>query len=81
MALREALKAPLGVTRSKPGCESLEVAVNQDQPDNILIIMRWQTRRQYEEYRQWRDAEGDAGRLAEATVSGLSTRFFDVGNT
>ena len=74
----EALRVALPDTRNKDGCESLDVTVNQDDPDNMLLVMRWTSRKHYETYRAWRDANGDANRLAEMTISGLSTRFFDV---
>jgi quinol monooxygenase YgiN len=76
-ALLEALRGALPITRAKDGCESLELTVNQDEPDNMLIVMRWKTRKHYETYRAWREANGDVGRFADATASGLSTRFFD----
>jgi quinol monooxygenase YgiN len=76
--LLEGLRTSLPVTRSKDGCQSLELACNQDNPDNMIIVMRWQSRRHYDTYRAWREANGDVGRFAEATEGGLSTRFFDV---
>ncbi|MCW5746729.1 MAG: antibiotic biosynthesis monooxygenase [Alphaproteobacteria bacterium] len=72
-ALREALPE----TRNKDGCLSLDVTVNQDDRDNMLLVMRWATRRQYDTYRAWREANGDVQRFADLTVGGLSTRFFD----
>lgn len=77
-AVLEALRAALPDTRNKDGCESLEVTVNQDDQDNMLLVMRWTSRKHYQTYRDWREANGDVQRFAEATVSGLSTRFFDV---
>jgi len=77
-AVLEALRQALPETRNKAGCNSVEVTFNQDDPDNILLVMRWATRRHYETYRAWRDGNGDVQRFADATVSGLSTRFFDA---
>lgn len=77
-ALLEDLRAALPETRNKEGCNSVEVTVNQDDRDNVLLVMRWATRRHYETYRAWRDGNGDVHRFAEATVGGLSTRFFDA---
>jgi quinol monooxygenase YgiN len=74
----EALRVALPDTRNKDGCESLDVTVNQDDPDNMLLVMRWTSRRHYQTYRDWREANGDVKRFADATVNGLSTRFFDV---
>ena len=77
-AVMDALQRELPTTRSKDGCQSLELTVNQDNPDNMIIVMRWQSRDHYRAYRTWREANGDVSRFAEATESGLSTRFFDV---
>ena len=77
-ALLEGLRGALPVTRSKEGCRSLELTVNQDDPDNMLIVMRWESRDHYDTYRAWREANGDVGKFAEATENGLSTRFFDI---
>jgi quinol monooxygenase YgiN len=49
--LLEGLRTALPVTRSKDGCQSLELTVNQDNPDNMIIVMRWQSRRHYDTYR------------------------------
>lgn len=77
-AMLEALRQALPDTRSREGCRSLDVTVNQDDPDNILLVMSWESRRHYQVYRAWREANGDVQRFADATVGGLSTRFFDV---
>jgi quinol monooxygenase YgiN len=74
----EALREALPETRNKDGCQSLEVTVNQDNADNILLLMRWSSRRHYQTYRDWREANGDVQRFADLTIGGLSTRFFDV---
>ena len=77
-AVLEALRAALPETRNKEGCESVEVTVNQDDRDNMLLVMRWASRKHYQTYRAWREANGDVKRFADATVDGLLTRFFDV---
>lgn len=76
-AVLDALRQALPDTRNKDGCISLDVTVNQDSPDNVLLVMRWATRRQYETYRAWRETNGDIQRFEDMTVGGLSTRFFD----
>jgi quinol monooxygenase YgiN len=76
--LLAALRTALPVTRAKEGCLSLELTVNQDNPDNMIIVMRWESRKHYDSYRAWREAAGDVKQFAEATEGGLSTRFFDV---
>ncbi|WP_428673807.1 putative quinol monooxygenase [Reyranella sp.] len=77
-ALAEALKQALPITRQKQGCESLQLTVNQDDSDNMAIVMLWRSRADYDTYRAWREASGDVKSFAEATTSGLTTRFFDI---
>jgi quinol monooxygenase YgiN len=77
-ATLEALREALPDTRNKDGCLSLDVTVNQDNPDNVVLVMRWASRKHYQTYRDWREANGDVQRFAEMTVDGLTTRFFDV---
>jgi len=77
-AVLELLRVALPDTRNKEGCNSLEVTVNQDNSDNMILVMRWASRKHYETYRAWREASGDVQRLADAAVGGISTRFFDV---
>jgi quinol monooxygenase YgiN len=77
-AVLEALRQALPETRNKDGCLSLDVTVNQDDPDNIMLVMRWATRRHYQTDRDGREATGAVQRFAEMTVGGLSTRFFDL---
>jgi quinol monooxygenase YgiN len=76
-AVLEALRGALPETRNKDGCNSLEVTVNQDNRDNLLLVMRWATRKHYETYRAWREANGDVKRFADMTTNGLETRFFE----
>jgi quinol monooxygenase YgiN len=76
-AVLEALRGALPETRNKDGCNSLELTVNQDNRDNMLLVMRWATRKHYETYRAWRETNGDVKRFADLTVNGLETRFFD----
>jgi quinol monooxygenase YgiN len=77
-AVLELLRVALPDTRNKDGCESLEATVNQDDTDNILLVMRWTSRKHYDTYRAWREENGDVKRFADATVNGLLTRFFDI---
>jgi quinol monooxygenase YgiN len=73
----EELRQALPETRNKDGCLSVDVTVNQDDPDNVLLVMRWASRRHYQTYRDWREASGIVQQFADRTVGGLSTRFFD----
>ena len=76
-AMLDSLRAALPDTRDKDGCLNVDVTVNQDNADNILLVMRWASRRHYQTYRDWRDSSGVVEEFAKLTVSGISTRFFD----
>lgn len=76
-AALEALREALPETRNKDGCLNVDVTVNQDSPDNVLLVMRWQSRQHYDGYRAWREATGVVQNFSELTVGGLSTRFFE----
>jgi quinol monooxygenase YgiN len=41
--------------RSEEGCESVEVTANQGNRDNMLLVMRWTSRKHYPTYRAWRE--------------------------
>jgi len=77
-ALLEALHRDLPTTRARDGCLSLELTVNTDDPDNMLIVMRWQSRKHYDTYLAWRESIGDVKRFTDMTESGLSIRFFSA---
>ena len=64
-------------TRNKDGCQVVDVNVNQDDPDNVLLVMRWASRKHYETYYQGRVAKGDLNRLGEAIDGKPTIRFFD----
>ena len=49
-AVLEAMRAALPITRSRDGCQSLELLVNQDNPENMIVVMRWQSRKHYDTY-------------------------------
>ena len=73
-----ALQRALPQTRVREGCERLELIVNPRNEDEMMIVMLWRTRADYDAYRGWREANGDVGRFERATLSGLKTRFFNT---
>jgi quinol monooxygenase YgiN len=78
-AVRRALSDELPETRrSKDGCQSLALTINQDNGRNMMMVMRWESRKHYDAHRALREGVGDGGRLAELTDTGLSTCFFDI---
>ena len=71
------LKDLLVDTRNYDGCEKLLVNINQDDPLNIVIVERWETRQQYEKYLGWREETGVLAEFGEALTEPPNIRFFD----
>ena len=56
--LKRALKKLLPETRKYPGCQGVEVFQNQDDPDNLILVERWDSREHYQAYLDWRIETG-----------------------
>ena len=78
-AMRKAIIEVLPETRSYKGCQWLELIVNQDDPDNLVVWERWDTRASYEAYLQWRVDKGVVSSLGSMAVrSKPDIRFYDT---
>src|SRR5689334_1481894 len=77
MQLVEALRGLLPDTRNKDGCEGVEVTTNLDNPDNLVLVERWATRKHYENYLAWRQQRGDLDKLVAGLAEPPSIRYFD----
>lgn len=66
-------------TRQAPGCQSIELYSNQDDPTSVIAIQLWDKREDYEAYLAKRDAAGTGtkGRLADMLSGQRQIRFFD----
>ena|ERR1039457_908865 len=59
------------------GCEEISIRQNQDQPNDIISVQRWASRRHYESYRAWRSDSGVTAQFEEMLTEPISVRFFD----
>ncbi len=75
--IQEWMKSNLPDTRGFEGFVSLNVTLNQDDPQNIVIVEQWDTRKHYEDYIAWRTERGDMDILATMMAGEPSFRFFD----
>jgi quinol monooxygenase YgiN len=64
-------------TRGFEGCVSLEFVHNQDNPNHILIMEKWNTRQDYERYLSWRQEIGTMAEFADLVDGELKIQFFD----
>ncbi len=70
--------AILGDTRGYEGCQGVEVVVNQDDPANMVLLERWDSRAHYEKYLGWRQERGDLDALGQMLAGPPSIRYFDT---
>jgi quinol monooxygenase YgiN len=73
--LVETIRAFLPETRNQDGYQSVEVATNPDDADNLVLVERWPTRQHYENDRQER---GDLDTWPETLTGPPSIRYFDL---
>ncbi len=78
--LVEAFRALLPDTRNKEGCQGVEVTTNLDNADNLVLVERWATRKDYENYLGWRQQRGDLDRLGALLAEPPSIRYFNLTN-
>ena len=70
-------KKVLPLTRESDGIIGIELFQNQDDPDALIFIERWETRDHYEKYLAERTEAGALETLAELIEGELNIRYFD----
>ena len=70
-------KKVLPLTRESDGIISIELVQNQNDPDVLVFIERWETRDHYEKYLAERTEAGALETLAELIEGELNIRYFD----
>ena len=70
-------KKVLPLTRESDGIISIELVQNQDDPDALIFIERWETRDHYEKYLAEKTEDGTLEALAELIEGDLIIRYFD----
>ena len=68
----------LGDTRAYDGCISVDVLRNDDEPDTIVLVEKWESRAKYEAYLGWRVETGVVDKLVAATDGPPSIRYFSL---
>ena len=71
------LKASLGDTRAREGCEGLTTHQDQDNPNTIVLIERWASRANYETYLAWRAGPGAMPAMAGLVAGPPTIRYFN----
>ncbi|MBV1899626.1 MAG: antibiotic biosynthesis monooxygenase [Cycloclasticus sp.] len=74
-ALLNTLEAILPDTRSYKGCQSIVVTCNDDDPLNIVLLEKWDTRVDHESYIAWRAERGDLDKLGALLAAPPVSKF------
>ena len=64
-------------TRVYDGCISVAMSQNQDDPNGLIIVMDWESRKKYETYLQWRADTGAVAMLSELAGENFSISYFN----
>lgn len=70
--------AGLPETRSFPGCRSVDVYKNGDDPNKIILIEEWDSREDYGKYIAWRNRDGMIDAMADLFTSPSSPEFWPI---
>ena len=70
--------AILGDTRAYEGCQGVEVKENQDDPLNLVLFEKWESRAHYEKYLAWRTETGAIEAMGKMLAEPPSIRYFDA---
>jgi quinol monooxygenase YgiN len=75
--LRTWLRDILPVTRGYEGCLTLNVAQDQDDPNHIVVVEQWASRKHHERFIEWRAERGDLDPMIEMLEGEATTAYFD----
>jgi quinol monooxygenase YgiN len=75
---RDIVRETLVATRAWPGCQGLEVIVDDDDPSRAIVVETWATAADHEAYVAWRATPEGANRLPEVLVEPPVTRSFST---
>ena len=76
--VKEGLKGMLPDTRAYDGCISVFATTDQDNPNSVIAVEKWESRKHYETYFAWRGERGDLDALGEALNSPPVIRYLDT---
>ncbi len=76
--LVETFRQILPDTRAYDGFVDIVVHQNQDNPDNLVVIEKWETKAHYEKYLGWRQETGVLDQLVAACSGPPAIRYFDI---
>ncbi|HEY2214711.1 MAG TPA: antibiotic biosynthesis monooxygenase [Acidimicrobiales bacterium] len=64
-------------SNGRPGCESISIRRNQDDPENVVGDTQWSTRQHYDDYLAWRTANGFTAKFDDMLAEPMLIRYYD----
>ena len=77
-AFHEFLKELLPETRTKEGCQHVELTQNQDDPTHFVVFEKWDSREHHERYVRDLMKSGTRDRVYHMLASELAVYYCDV---
>lgn len=77
-AVKKGLKDFLPDTRAYDGCINAYATQDQDNPNTIEGIAKWESRQHQEKYLVWRQERGDLDFLSGALIAEPKFRYLDT---
>jgi quinol monooxygenase YgiN len=76
--LNKTLQEMLPETRKHDGCISIDAVRNQENPGNVVLLQKWQSRQHYESYHAWRVKTGVADAKSASIGATYHVQYFDL---
>lgn len=74
--LKQHLKGILPDTRDFPGCLTVHMVQDMEDPAKVVLLEQWETKNDYDKYLAWRTERGDVAAL-EKLFEDPRFRFFN----
>ena len=65
-------------TGAYDGCQGVDLVVSADDPNNLIIIDKWESRAHYEKYMAWRAESGTTDAFMAALTGEPSIRICEI---
>jgi quinol monooxygenase YgiN len=64
-------------SKGRPGCETISIRRNQDDPENLIGDTQWATRQHYDDYLAWRTENGFTAKFDDMLAEPMLIRYYD----
>ena len=65
-------------TRKFPGCRSVNIYRNDEDPNKIILLEEWDSRQDYEKYLAWRNEDGALDKMGEVLTSITKPEYWPI---